>query len=689
MHEAIDQFRAAIHSAGLNPPDRIEADGKLRRFATNGRRGDDSGWYVLHGDGIPAGAFGDWRTGLSETWRADIGRALTPAERAVQQARIEQARREAEEQRERDAREAAARAAAIWRAAQPAPHKHPYLRARGIRTNGARLYRGDLTIGGMSCDGALIVALRDAEDEIQTLEFIAAGGEKRFLAGGRTAGAYAALGAPGDEIVICEGWATGAAIHEATGHAVRCAMSAGNLRAVAEAMRARAPRARIIIAGDHDASGTGQRAAEDAARAVGGYVAIPERPGADWCDVYRDDGAEAVRRGIEAAGEPAPSTTSAADSEHGVLTRCAADITARPVRWLWPGRIARGKVTLLAGNPGLGKSQICASLSAIVSTGGLWPVDRARCERGSVLIVSAEDDPEDTIRPRLDAAGADLRRVHILDAVAERAPDGTIRRRGLVLTRDIERLDRALAELGDVALVVVDPITAYMGDIDTHRTADVRAALARLVDLAARRGAAIVAVSHLRKSVAGDAMMQVTGSLAFVAAARAAYIVARDPVDDTRRLLVQAKNNLGDDRTGYAYRIEPTTVGGITTSRIVWAPERVTLTADEALAPAQAAEERSAVEDATEFLRDLLADRPLSSRQVRAEAEGAGHSWAAVRRAQKRLGVKVTKAGMRDGWEWRLPPKVLTPPEDAQGKMLNTFGEVEHLRRPPGEAEAF
>ncbi|MCX7962696.1 MAG: AAA family ATPase, partial [Burkholderiales bacterium] len=385
--------------------------------------------------------------------------------------------------------------------------------------------------------------------------------------------------------------------------------------------------------------------------------------------------ARRIRSKAEAAKAPEPETSSG-----GLLTRCIADVEARPVRWLWPGRIARGKVTLVAGNPGLGKSQLCSSLAAIVSTGGAWPVDRSRCEPGQVLIVSAEDDPEDTVRPRLEAAGADLRRVHILDAVLDRAPDGTERRRAFTLARDIERLDALLARLGDVALVVIDPVSAYLGDTDSHRNAEVRAVLAPLAEVAARRGAAVVAVTHLRKSIAGDAMMQVTGSLAFVAAARGVYIVGRDPADKDRRLFLPAKNNLGDDRTGYAFRIEPATVGGIPTSRVLWEPDRVAVTADEALAGPADAEERSAVEEAAAFLRELLADGPMSARRVRTDAEGAGHSWAAVRRAQKLLGVEVAKTGLRGGWEWRLAPKVLKTAEDAQEKCLSTFGEVEHLR---------
>lgn len=382
----------------------------------------------------------------------------------------------------------------------------------------------------------------------------------------------------------------------------------------------------------------------------------------------------------------APEPAGADDDVSGLLLRRMSDVQARPVRWLWPGRIARGKLSMIAGHPGLGKSQACISLAAIVSTGGLWPVDRTCCERGSVLIISAEDDAEDTIRPRLEAAGADLSRCHILDAVNVRVPDGTVTRRGFSLADDLSRLSAKLAELGDVALVVIDPVTAYLGGTDSHKAAEVRAVLAPLGEVAAAQGAAIVAVSHLRKSGAGEAMLQVTGSLAFVAAARAAYIVAKDQADPARRLMLPAKNNLGDDQTGYAFRIESVKLpGGIQTSRVAWDAEHVNVTADEALAPAQVAEERDAVSEAADFLRGLLADGPMPAKRVYAEGREAGHSERAIRRAQKPLGIDPEKAGMRDGWQWRLPPKVAKKPEDGQREMLATFGNLGNLREPTSD----
>jgi putative DNA primase/helicase len=370
----------------------------------------------------------------------------------------------------------------------------------------------------------------------------------------------------------------------------------------------------------------------------------------------------------------------------GIVLRCIANVEARPVHWLWPGRIARGKVSLLAGHPGLGKSQLALNLAGTVTTGGYWPVDRTRCEVGSVLILSAEDDPEDTIRPRLEAAGTDLSRCHILEAVQVQTLDGTQQRRGFSLETDITRLSAALVELRDVSLIIIDPITAYLGRTDSHKNAEVRTVLAALAEVAARFGAAVLAVSHLRKS-GGEALMQVMGSLAFVAAARAAYVVVKDQDNPARRLVLPIKNNLGEDQTGYAFRIDRERLSnGIETSRTVWEAESVAVTADEALAPLQAAEERSAVQDAGDFLRGLLASGPVPSRQVKAGANAGGHAWAAIRRAQKALGVRVEKCGMLEGWEWRLPSKVLKNGEDAQEKSMSTFGRNEHLREPSSPA---
>lgn len=359
---------------------------------------------------------------------------------------------------------------------------------------------------------------------------------------------------------------------------------------------------------------------------------------------------------------PCRAAAPAASPRH--VSRCLADVQAMPVRWLWPGRIARGKLTVLAGMPGLGKSQITVGMASTVSSGGLWPVDGSRAECGGVVFLTAEDDAADTLRPRLEAAGAALTRVHVLDAVRATDREGMPVERAFDLTRDLDALAELIDAVGDVRLVIIDPITAYLGAVDSHRNAEVRAVLAPLSALAARYGVAIVAVSHLNKSGGADALSRVTGSLAFVAAARAAFIVAKDPEDPARRLFPPAKNNIGPDGDGLAYRIEPATVGGIDTSQVVWASERVTMTAGEALAAVEArggddaddAPQRSEAEAWLQYAPDA---GPMAAEELRRLARADGIAWRTVERAKKALNVGASRKGYGgDGiWRWGLPDK--------------------------------
>ncbi|AAZ98773.1 conserved hypothetical protein [Thiobacillus denitrificans ATCC 25259] len=269
MFDPNQQFRDAIQAAGLMPPDVIEADGKLRRFASNGKRGDVAGWYLLFGDGIPAGCFGDWRTGFTQTWRADVGRALTPAEEQAHRDKAQAMRREREADEERRKAEAQTRAATIWKVASPAPDDHAYLTRKGIKAHGVRLHKG-----------ALLIPMR-ADGVIHSLQFIGEGGDKRFLSGGRVAGCYFSIGDSKGAAALCiaEGFATGATIHEATGYPVAVAFNAGNLLAVAKAMREKFPDLPLILCADddrHTPGNPGLTKATEAARAVGGLLVIPE-----------------------------------------------------------------------------------------------------------------------------------------------------------------------------------------------------------------------------------------------------------------------------------------------------------------------------------------------------------------------------------------------------------------------------
>lgn len=303
----IEQFREAIRSAGLEPPDVIEADGKLRRFASNGNRGDKAGWYVLYGDGIPAGSFGDWRTGVSESWRADIGRTLTPAEDRAHRAKVEAMRHEREAEDGRRKAGAASKAETIWQRAEPAPGDHPYLTRKSIKAHGAR-----------SHDGVLVVPMRDGAGFLHSLQLIAPDGEKRFLSGGRVAGCYFAIGDPNQTrnagmLCIAEGFATGATIHEATGYPVAVAFNTGNLEPVARALRIKFPDLQLILCADDDAATDGNPGltkATAAALAVAGKLAVPDFGGArpdgfsDFNDMAALCGAEAVTRAIAEARTP-------------------------------------------------------------------------------------------------------------------------------------------------------------------------------------------------------------------------------------------------------------------------------------------------------------------------------------------------------------------------------------------------
>lgn len=292
--DVIDQFREAIASAGLTPPDTIEADGTLHRFSSDGRRGDDSGFYLLHLDGVPAGMFGCWRAGIKQTWHAQMDCHYSPEQLRAHRDRMREMRRQRQIDEAERQRSTAERARSVWREATPSPANHHYLLCKGVKSHGLRLSGDDLLVP-MATGG-----------EIVNLQRISRDGEKKFLPGGRVKGCYFAIGKPDKLLCITEGYATGASVYEATGHAVAVAFSAGNLRAVTEALRAKFPEARIVVCGDNDVSGTGQRAAIEAARAVGASVAIPPKEGSDWNDVHRAEGLDAVRASIDGAREADP-----------------------------------------------------------------------------------------------------------------------------------------------------------------------------------------------------------------------------------------------------------------------------------------------------------------------------------------------------------------------------------------------
>jgi len=370
-------------------------------------------------------------------------------------------------------------------------------------------------------------------------------------------------------------------------------------------------------------------------------------------------------------------TKGPAGGDHTAVTRCLADVPPEPIKWLWPGRVALGKPNLVAGQPGGGKSQLTIAMAAPVSTGSNWP-DGASCPQGSIIFISCEDDVGDTIVPRLLAAGADLSRVHVLDWVRKPAPDGQSFEQHLFnLSRDVQTLQAFVEELGNVRLIVIDPISAYVGGIDSHKASDVRGALAPLQTLAAETGAAVVLVAHLNKgSGDGSAIARVGGSGAFVAACRSAWLVEADPQDEERkrRILTPLKNNIGDDKTGFAFSIQSVDLQGIETSRVVFEPDPVVVSASELLrGQQQTDEERGALEDALDFLRDFLKDGAKTTKSVEKAAKEAGIATRTIERARAKLKIRARKSDSSGAWVMVLPDNELR--QDRQGRQQNGTGQ--------------
>jgi hypothetical protein len=358
-------------------------------------------------------------------------------------------------------------------------------------------------------------------------------------------------------------------------------------------------------------------------------------------------------------------------------TICLADVEPRPIDWLWPEKIARGKLTLFAGDPGLGKSLITVALTSAVSTGARWPVGGGNAPKGSVIMLSDEDALDDTVRPRLDAASADCSKVHALKMIHETNEDGEIVSRSFSLSKDVERLGATIEKLGDTALIAIDPISAYLGGTDSHKNADVRALLSPLSDLAEKHNVAIVMVTHLNKG-SGAAIYRAIGSIAFAASARSSWVVTKDKDDRSRRLVLPAKNNLGNDETGMAYRVD---TADNQAPVVMWEPNPVEVDVDQALSH-DSDDFRTERCDAKEWLEAELYNGPVPTKDLQIRAREAGHSWSTVKRAKNDIGVKARKCGFNKGrWVWYHPDDLPTTREGdhegVEGDQSNNVGIFE------------
>lgn len=334
-----------------------------------------------------------------------------------------------------------------------------------------------------------------------------------------------------------------------------------------------------------------------------------------------------------------------------VVLTCGADLTPQPVRWLWTHWLARGKLHILAGAPGQGKTTLALAMAATATIGGKWP-DGSRCEQGNVLIWSGEDDPADTLLPRLLASGAKKERCFFIDGA---------RRDGEVVpfdpARDLAQLRAAIERIGGIQLLIVDPVVSAVAG-DSHKNTEVRRALQPLVDLAAACDCAVLGITHFAKGGQGtDPTQRVVGSVAFSAVARIVMVAAKVKGEEEgkdARILARSKSNIGPDDGGFEYHLEQAEpLPGIQASHIAWG-KAVQGTARELLTDPDS-EQPDDGGDACEMLRaELAADSWTQADTACQPLKDAGFTKKQIWAASKKLLVIRKKGGMKGGWYWRL-----------------------------------
>jgi putative DNA primase/helicase len=374
-----------------------------------------------------------------------------------------------------------------------------------------------------------------------------------------------------------------------------------------------------------------------------------------------------IERRRKAAGPQRPVSVEAKTGE--LISVNAANIPMRAIEWLWPDRLAYGKLGLLGGLPDMGKGLITAFMMACITTQQEYPCGEGAPPRsGRVLYLSAEDDIEDTIIPRLKAAGADLSRIEIIKCVRKEGKD-----KSFSLVTDLDELQAKIDTHGDVEAIFIDPVASYTGGgkVNNHMNSEVRSFLTPLTDMAAEKHIFVLGVVHFNKKAdVTSAMLRISDSLAYVAAARHVYVVVNDPEVEGQRLFVKAKNNLSTDNKALSYFTQAKKVGfdaklqkEIWAPYVVWGTEHVKVTANEAMAAENTGgASQIAKRDAIEFLNKRLASGAVKSAELKEEAEANNISWATLRRAQKELGITANKPkGKFDGaWVWELPAKTGT-----------------------------
>ena len=349
------------------------------------------------------------------------------------------------------------------------------------------------------------------------------------------------------------------------------------------------------------------------------------------------------------------------------MYRKISDIEPKPINWLWEDYMAKGTITLITGEPELGKSQITLNMAAIVTTGGTWPDNRKKqCKVGNVILISAEDSLEHTIRTRLEANSANMDKIYHLDGIGDYNSGNNL----FNLKSNLNELETMINEINGVSMIVIDPLSAFIAGVDSYKNTDVRSMLAPLSKLAEKYDIAIVGVEHPPKSSNGKAINQVGGSKAFIAAARSAYLVSKDPQDGKRSLFLRIKNNLTSHSVGISYRLEEVSLPTGKISKVVWGDEPVKTTADKVLAYHNQTEFKHNKESRKKWLQEELADGPKNVAEVEKKALTQGITKKQFRNLREKMSVESNKTSFKGGYEMSLPDSNnIQEPEDVQDAL--------------------
>ena len=329
-------------------------------------------------------------------------------------------------------------------------------------------------------------------------------------------------------------------------------------------------------------------------------------------------------------------------------------VAREPLRWLWEGRVPLGKVSLLTGDPGLGKSFVTLDLAARVSRGEGVPPERGLEGPASVVLLSADDDPADTLQPRLVAAEADLERIQFIKPAPRRqkaAPS---------IDAGLGRIARAVRTVEDLRLIVVDPVAAWLRNVDTNSNRDVHSVIGNLNRFARRIGAAVLLVSHHRKLQAANSLHRTVGSLAFTSAVRTVFAVRQDPAVADRRLLLPLKATLVAEPTGRAFTIED--------GRLQWDAEPFVApptSADQfVIAEASVGDH---IKEVAGWLLELVKEGPRPSTEIRQLARERRIAHHVLWKAKAQAGIEAKRDGEQARWFWHAPARKKTPFELATG----------------------